>query len=370
MPAVSLRPFHLAVRVRDLAEARAFYGGLLGCPEGRSAADWVDFDLFGHQLVCHVDAGLGPEGRVPEHHNPVDGDDVPVPHFGVVLRLAEWDVLATRLRAAGAAFIVAPHVRFAGLPGEQATFFIRDPSGNALEFKGFRHLGSLFATNPQVPVAERRPARLPLLLWLAVFLGVLIWSAIAPRDYPTWILEVSPALIGFAVLAATRRSFPLTGLAYGLILAHCVILMVGGHYTYAEVPLGDWLRDAFSLSRNNYDKLGHFAQGFVPAILAREILIRKDVVIAPRWRDFVVICVCLAISAFYELIEWWVALLSEEAAESFLGTQGYAWDTQSDMAWALSGAVLALALLGRRHDRALAALREIPRAAPGKEPPD
>lgn len=369
MPADSLRPFHLAVRVRDLAEARAFYGGLLGCPEGRSAAEWVDFDLFGHQLVCHVDPGLGPQGRVPEHHNPVDGDDVPVPHFGVVLQLAEWDALATRLRAAGVPFIVAPHMRFAGMPGEQATLFIRDPSGNALEFKGFRNLASIFATDPPMQAGERRSARLPLLLWLAVYFGVLIWSGVGPKDYLTWILEVSPALLGLVVLGLTWRSFPLTGLAYGLVLAHCVILMVGGHYTYAEVPLGDWVREAFSLSRNNYDKLGHFAQGFVPALLAREILIRKAVVNGPRWRDFVVICVCLAISAAYELIEWGVALLSEEATESFLGTQGYAWDTQSDMGWALSGAVLALALLGRLHDRQIAALRRSNRPTPGDEPP-
>ena len=138
-----------------------------------------------------------------------------------------------------------------------------------------------------------------------------------------------------------------------LILLHCIILMVGGHYTYAEVPAGDWLRDAFDLSRNNYDMLGHFAQGFVPAMIAREIVIRKRVFDGARWRDFFVVCFCLAFSAFYELIEWWVALLSEEGADSFLGTQGYVWDTQSDMAWALSGAVMALLALGRWHDRQL-----------------
>ena len=194
------------------------------------------------------------------------------------------------------------------------------------------------------------------LLWLAAFFGVLVWSGIQPKDYFTWLLEVTPALIGIVVMGVTRRSFPLTTLAYSLILIHSIILMVGGHYTYAEVPLGDWMREAFSLARNNYDKLGHFAQGFVPAILAREIMIRLRVVNGVRWRAFLVICVCLAISAFYELVEWWVALLSQEAADSFLGTQGYVWDTQSDMAWALAGAVLALLLLSRVHDRQIAAV--------------
>jgi len=189
--------------------------------------------------------------------------------------------------------------------------------------------------------------------WVVIFVAVLIWSGIGPHDYPTWLLEVAPALIAAAILWFTRERFPLTRLSYVLILIHCVILMVGGHYTYAEVPLGDWIRDAFDQSRNDYDKLGHFAQGFVPAIVAREILIRKKVVNYPGWRDFLIVCVCLAISAVYELIEWWVALLSGEAADSFLGTQGYIWDTQSDMWLALLGAVFALVLLSRLHDRQL-----------------
>lgn len=190
-------------------------------------------------------------------------------------------------------------------------------------------------------------------LWIAIFLAVLAWSGINPHDYPTWFLEVSPALIGAGVLWYTRVTFPLTTLTYVLILVHTIILMVGGHYTYAEVPLFDWLRDALDLERNNYDKLGHFVQGFIPAIIAREIMIRKSVFNDTRWRDFFIVCFCLGFSAFYELIEWWVALLSEEAAESFLGTQGYVWDTQSDMFWALAGATLAVVFLGRWHDRQL-----------------
>lgn len=190
-------------------------------------------------------------------------------------------------------------------------------------------------------------------VWITVFVAALAWSAISPHDYPTWWLEVIPALIAAAVLWATRKRFPLTTLTYVLILVHSIILMVGGHYTYAEVPLGDWVREAFDQSRNNYDKLGHFAQGFVPAIVARELLIRLEVVTRRGWRNFLVVCICLAISAFYELIEWAVAMVSGTAADAFLGTQGYTWDTQSDMAWALLGAVSALLLLGSWHDRQL-----------------
>jgi len=188
-------------------------------------------------------------------------------------------------------------------------------------------------------------------LWLIIFFATLIWSGIHPKDYLTWLLEVLPALIGFAVLVTTRHKFPLTTLTYLLILFHCVILMIGGHYTYAEVPLFDWIRDWFDLARNNYDKVGHFVQGFVPAIIAREILIRNAVVSGRGWLSFLVVCICLAISAFYELIEWWVAILSGDSAEAFLGTQGYVWDTQSDMMYALFGAILALALLSKVHDK-------------------
>jgi len=191
------------------------------------------------------------------------------------------------------------------------------------------------------------------LAWIAVFLAVLIWSGIGPKDYMTWCLEVAPAVIGAIVLWFTRDRFPLTTLVYVLILIHCIILMVGGHYTYAEVPLGEWAREVFDGSRNNYDKIGHFVQGFIPAMVARELVIRLGVFHSNRWRDFFIVCFCLALSAFYELIEWWVALLSDEAADAFLGTQGYVWDTQSDMGLALLGAVTALVLLGRLHDRQL-----------------
>lgn len=203
------------------------------------------------------------------------------------------------------------------------------------------------------PLPSKAPTRMGTALWLASFFAVLLWSGIRPKDYPTWMLEVSPAVIGLVVLVATRRAFPLTSLTYQLILLHSVILMVGGHYTYAEVPLFERLGEAFGDGRNDYDKLGHFAQGFVPAIIAREVLVRKRVVNGQWWLACLVVCVCLAISAVYELIEWAVALLSRQAAESFLGTQGYEWDTQSDIWWALIGAISALLALSRRHDRQL-----------------
>lgn len=187
--------------------------------------------------------------------------------------------------------------------------------------------------------------------WVVTFAAVLIWSAINPFDRLTWILEVLPAVLGFIALAITRSRFPLTPLLYVLILIHCIILIVGGHYTYAEVPLFDWLGDVFGWERNNYDKLGHFAQGFVPVMIAREIVMRRQVINGPGWTNFFTVCFALAFSAFYELIEWWVALASGQDAEAFLGTQGYVWDTQSDMLWCLSGAVLALLLLSRWHDR-------------------
>lgn len=190
-------------------------------------------------------------------------------------------------------------------------------------------------------------------LWLIIFFSVLVWSGINPKDSFIWFLEVAPALIGMIILGVTFKTFRLTTLVYILILIHSIILMVGGHYTYAEVPFFDWIKEYFDLARNNYDKIGHFAQGFIPAIIAREILLRKNVVTQPAWLAFIVVSICLAISAFYELIEWWVAELSGESAEAFLGTQGYVWDTQSDMALALLGSIMALIILSRIHDTQL-----------------
>jgi putative membrane protein len=180
-----------------------------------------------------------------------------------------------------------------------------------------------------------------------------LWSGIGPHDRLTWFLEVAPVLIGLAAVLATYARFPLTNLLYLLLFTHAVILMVGGHYTYANVPLGFWLQEALDLGRNHYDRLGHLAQGFVPAILAREILIRCSPVKRGAWLWLFITTICLAFSAFYEMIEWWVALFSGEDATAFLGTQGDPWDTQWDMFLALCGALAAQALLGRSHDRAL-----------------
>ena len=191
-------------------------------------------------------------------------------------------------------------------------------------------------------------------IWLAIYFLILIWSAIDPKDQFTWFLEVLSALIGFVILLVTFKKFPLTPLLYTLILIHMIILMVGGHYTYAEVPLFDWIKEILDQSRNNYDKVGHFAQGFIPAILARELLIRKNIIQgAKSWLNYIILSIVLAFSAFYELVEWWVALATGEDAEAFLGTQGYMWDTQSDMMYALIGAVAALILLSRLHDKQL-----------------
>ena len=197
--------------------------------------------------------------------------------------------------------------------------------------------------------------REPLILLVALA-ALLLWSGLRPFDRFTWLLEVAPILVALPILVVTRRRFPLTPLAYRLIFLHATILMLGGHYTYAEVPLGFWMRDAFGFARNHYDRIGHFAQGFVPAILAREILLRKTPLKPGGWVFFLVTCVCLAISACYEFIEWWTALASGEAAQAFLGTQGDVWDTQWDMFLALLGAVTAQLTLSRLHDRQLARL--------------
>ena len=199
-------------------------------------------------------------------------------------------------------------------------------------------------------------ARVPALL-LVLTLVALAVTAIHPHDYFTWVLEVAPILIAVPILLATAARFPLTPLLYRLLAVHALILMVGGHYTYAEVPLGDWVRAALGQARNNYDRLGHLAQGFIPAILTREILLRRTPLRQGGWLFFLVTSVCLAISACYEFIEWWTALATGEAATAFLGTQGDPWDTQWDMFCALIGAIVAQLLLARVHDRQLARLR-------------
>jgi putative membrane protein len=206
-------------------------------------------------------------------------------------------------------------------------------------------------------MVKRETARVVLLIGVV---GVFVWSGWAPKDRMTWVLEVFPVIVAVPLLIATRRSFPLTMLAYGLIAVHAIILMVGGRYTYAEVPLFDWIRDAFHLARNHYDRLGHFAQGFVPAIIAREVLLRKTPLRRGGWLFFLVTCVCLAISAVYELVEWGTAAASGSAADAFLGTQGDLWDTQKDMLFAGIGAIVSQLTLARAHDRQLDALAREP----------
>ncbi len=201
-------------------------------------------------------------------------------------------------------------------------------------------------------------SRQHLLIFFGLFLpGLLLISGIRPYDRATWIMEVAPVLIAVPVLIATWRRFPLTLLLYGLIMVHAIILIAGGSYTYARVPFGSWLQDLFSLARNPYDKIGHFAQGLVPALLAREILIRGSHVSGRKMAGFLAICVAMAISAWYELIEWGAALVMGQGAEEFLGTQGDPWDTQSDMFFAFLGASLAMAVLSRLHDRQMERLQ-------------
>jgi putative membrane protein len=190
----------------------------------------------------------------------------------------------------------------------------------------------------------------------AIFFAVLVWSGINPKDYYTWVLEVTPGVVGFIVLAATYKKFRFTDLLYTFMLIHCCILFVGGHYTYAEVPLFNWIRDITQGTRNNYDKVGHFLQGFVPAMIARELFIRLRVVNGKVWTGFFCVCVALAISAFYEFVEWWTAVLSGTSADAFLGTQGYVWDTQSDMLYAFTGAMIAVVFLSKIHDISIRAI--------------
>ncbi len=192
---------------------------------------------------------------------------------------------------------------------------------------------------------------------LFLVLAVLAWSGWQPKDLFTWFLEVAPVLIGLPLLMLTFRRFPLTFLAYALLAFHAAILMVGGHYTYAEMPLFSWLRDTFELSRNHYDRVGHIAQGFIPAIVVREILLRRSPLQPGKWLFFLVASVCLAISACYEFLEWWVALASGDEAVAFLATQGDVWDTQWDMFLALCGAVASQLMFARLHDRQLEKLQ-------------
>ena len=194
---------------------------------------------------------------------------------------------------------------------------------------------------------------------LATVLAVVIWSSIGPKDRLTWWLEVAPTLIGLLVLFALRNQSRFTPLLQTLIAAHMILLAVGGHYTYAEVPIGDWFRDTFHLGRNHYDRFGHFAQGFVPALIAREIIRRRDIIPSRRWTAFFAVCAAMTISAVYELIEWIAATIYGQNADAFLGGQGDIWDTQKDMACALVGATLALLLLSRWHDRQIAAASAI-----------
>ena len=182
---------------------------------------------------------------------------------------------------------------------------------------------------------------------------LLLLSGISPYDRLTWFLEIAPILLGVPLLVATARRFPLTPLAYRLIFLHAIILMLGGHYTYARVPLGFWVQDIFDLGRNHYDRLGHLAQGFVPAIIAREILLRTSTLVRGKWLFVLVTSMCLAISALYEFVEWWTAIAGGEAADAFLGTQGDVWDTQWDMFLAFVGAIASQVLLSRVHDRQL-----------------
>lgn len=193
-------------------------------------------------------------------------------------------------------------------------------------------------------------------LLIASFLAILVWSGIHPKDHFIWFLEVVPAIIGALALVVIYPKVKLTMLVYCLIWLHALVLMLGGHWTYAEMPLFSWLRDEYGLARNYYDRVGHLMQGFVPAIIAREILLRNGVVKGRGWLFFLVTCICLAISAFYEFTEWWVALASGSAADEFLATQGDIWDTQWDMFLALCGAIASQVLLARRHDRQLDAM--------------
>lgn len=185
---------------------------------------------------------------------------------------------------------------------------------------------------------------------LSFFSVILIWSVINPKENFTCFLEIFPAILGVLILTLTFKKFRFTNFTYFLILIHCIILFIGGHYTYAEVPIFNYIRDIFDQSRNNYDKLGHFAQGLVPAMITRELFIRKNVIANKSYFNFIIVCICLAISAAYEWIEWGVSLATRDGGDAFLGTQGYVWDTQSDMLFATIGAIVGLFLFSRIQD--------------------
>lgn len=194
---------------------------------------------------------------------------------------------------------------------------------------------------------------------LSVFFGTLIWTIINPNESFTCFLEILPAIIGLIVLVFTFKKFRFTNFTYFFILLHCIILFIGGHYTYAEVPLFDWIKEVFDQSRNNYDKVGHFAQGFVPALIIRELFIRKNVIANKSFFNFIIASICLAISAAYEWIEWAVSLMTGDGGDAFLGTQGYIWDTQSDMLYATIGAICALVFLSKTQDKYLDKMTQI-----------
>lgn len=188
---------------------------------------------------------------------------------------------------------------------------------------------------------------------LIAFIIATIISFINPSGYIIWFLEATPAIIGILILIFLYNRFRFSTLVYVLVFIHALILIYGAHYTYAEAPLGFWMESLFDWTRNNYDKIGHFAQGFIPAIIIREVLIRKKVISSIGWRNFIIVSICLALSAFYEFIEWWIALFSGTVGDTFLGTQGYVWDTQTDMFLAMLGAILALLLLSKLHDKSM-----------------
>ncbi len=190
-------------------------------------------------------------------------------------------------------------------------------------------------------------------IYILIFLISLIISGIQPKEYFTWFLEVSPGIIGFLILLFTYKKFSFTNFTYLFILLHCIILFVGGHYTYAEVPLFEWFKEIFNHSRNNYDKVGHFAQGFVPAMIVRELFIRKNVISNKSFFNFIIVSICLAISAAYEWLEWLVSICTGDGGDAFLGTQGYVWDTQSDMLYATIGAICMILFFSKKQDKTI-----------------